>query len=291
MQSKRIVVALVALVVGVAGWYAFRPERLWIDQKVSESLPAAANAAAATEASPAPLLAGAFHTNAHATKGEAAVLQLASGERVLRLTGFETSNGPDVHVYLVAANDVTDDATVAKAGYVDLGSLKGNVGDQNYAIPDGVDLGTHRTVTIWCARFRVNFGSAPLSSAMADAMPSSAAPMAVAEGAFHTNAHETKGTAAIYTLASGERVLRLSQFETSNGPDVHVYLVAAGDVSDDATVKRAGYVDLGSLKGNVGDQNYALPADVDLAAYRTVTIWCARFGVNFGSAPLSSRHS
>ena len=73
---------------------------------------------------------------------------------------------------------------------------------------------------------------------------------------------ETKGLAAVYRLTDGNRVLRLTEFATSNGPDVHVYLVAAGDVQDNATVKRAGFVDLGSIKGNVGDQNYDVPADV-----------------------------
>jgi hypothetical protein len=81
-------------------------------------------------------------------------------------------------------------------------------------------------------------------------------------------------------------VLRFSAFETSNGPDVHVYLVAANDAQDDETVKKAGFVDLGSIKGNIGDQNYELPTDIDLAKYRAVTVWCKRFGVNFATAPL-----
>src|SRR5205085_7274213 len=98
----------------------------------------------------------------------------------------------------------------------------------------------------------------------------------------------TSGAAAVLDLGDGRRVLRLTQFATSNGPDVHVYLVAAGDVTSDGIVKQAGFVDLGSLKGNRGDQNYEIPADVDLAKYRTATIWCKRFGVNFGSAPLSA---
>ena len=49
----------------------------------------------------------------------------------------------------------------------------------------------------------------------------------------------------------------------------------------------AGFVELGPMKGNIGDQNYEIPATVDLASYRTVTIWCKRFSVNFGSAPLA----
>jgi hypothetical protein len=67
-----------------------------------------------------------------------------------------------------------------------------------------------------------------------------------------------------------------------------VYLVAAADVTDDETVKTAGFVELGPMKGNKGDQNYEVPSSVDLASYRSVTIWCKRFSVNFGSAPLST---
>ena len=114
-----------------------------------------------------------------------------------------------------------------------------------------------------------------------------ATPERLVSGQFHTNAHETRGTAAIYLLADGRRVLRLSAFETSNGPDVRVYLVAAADVQDNETVKRAGFVELGPMKGNRGDQNYEVPADLDLSKYHAVTIWCRRFGVNFGTAPLS----
>jgi Electron transfer DM13 len=73
------------------------------------------------------------------------------------------SNGPDVHVYLVAAPDAKDDATVKNAAFVDLGSLKGNIGDQNYDVLDTVDLGNYRAVTIWCKRFSINFGTAPLA--------------------------------------------------------------------------------------------------------------------------------
>ena len=88
-------------------------------------------------------------------------------------------------------------------------------------------------------------------------------------------------------LDDGSRILRLTDFTTSNGPDVRVYLVAASDANDNDTVKRSGFVELGKLKGNDGDQNYDVPADLDLGKYRAVTIWCNRFSVNFATAPLS----
>lgn len=293
MKSRNILATLVLLAVAAVGWYLFRPERLWVNQKVSESLPAQAAAYAPSSTGPENLLMGRFHKGAHETKGVASIYRLADGSRVLRLTEFETSNGPDVHVYLVAAEDATDNATVTTAGFVDLGSIKGNIGDQNYSLPADLDLSKYRAATIWCARFKVNFGTAPLAAAdpsgtAMEAMPAAARPRLTGE--FHKGAHETRGTAGVYDLG-GRQVLRLTNFETSNGPDVHVYLVAAGDATDNATVTSAGYLDLGSLKGNIGDQNYEVPAGTDLSKYRAVTIWCARFKVNFGTAPLAAQNS
>jgi hypothetical protein len=249
----------------------------------------AAEMAAAADGRAAGIVAsGRFHDGAHETMGTATVHHLAGGGRLLRLTDFRTSNGPDVRVYLVAASDVLDDDTVKAAGFVDLGALDGNVGDQNYDIPADVDLERYRSVTIWCRRFAVAFGTAPLVEAGA---PAPAAPAALSAGRFHSVAHETRGLATVYQLPGGERVLRLTDFETSNGPDVRLYLVAADDATDDDTVKNAGFVDVGALEGNVGDQNYELPPDLDLGRYRTVTVWCRRFGVNFGTAPLAAPHS
>ena len=155
-MSNRLKVTLLALIIAGAGaWYAFRPERLFINQKVNEQFPTAS--AAGNQ-----LASGQFHSGAHETKGRATVFQLADGKKTLRLTNFETSNGPDVHVYLVAATDAKDNDSVTKAGFVDLGTLKGNIGDQNYELPANADLAKYRSVTIWCKRFSVNFGTAPL---------------------------------------------------------------------------------------------------------------------------------
>ena len=137
-------------------------------------------------------------------------------------------------------------------------------------------------------------GMAQPTSGMAEspAMPHPAMgaedPETLASGQFHSNAHETRGLATIVRLADGRRLLRLTRFATSNGPDVRVYLVAAADAQDEAGVKAAGFVDLGELKGNIGDQNYEIPADLDLTRYRAVSIWCRRFSVNFGAAPLTA---
>jgi len=107
---------------------------------------------------------GKFHGKVHATSGRATVYQEVDGKLVLRLTNFKTSNGPDVHVILVAAKDAMDDANFLKDNMekVELGKLKGNAGNQSYEIPAGTDLTRFRTVSIYCERFNANFGAAPL---------------------------------------------------------------------------------------------------------------------------------
>jgi hypothetical protein len=107
---------------------------------------------------------GTFHGKVHQTSGRATVYQEADGKLVLRLTNFKTSNGPDVHVILIAAKDADDNANFLKSdtARVELGMLKGNEGDQNYEIPKGTDLSKFQTVSIYCERFNANFGAAPL---------------------------------------------------------------------------------------------------------------------------------
>ncbi|MFE5548199.1 DM13 domain-containing protein [Streptomyces sp. NPDC056534] len=116
-----------------------------------------------------------------------------------------------------------------------------------------------------------------------------AAPVTVAHGTFISHEHATSGAVKIVRLADGSHTLRFEGLETSNGPDLRVRL-------SDAPVKegRAGwfvfdegtYVNLAKLKGNKGDQNYQLPADLDWSAYTSVSIWCDRFDVSFGAASL-----
>jgi hypothetical protein len=110
----------------------------------------------------------------------------------------------------------------------------------------------------------------------------------VETGTFHGKVHMTSGRATIYKEADGRLVLRLTNFKTSNGPDVHVVLIAAKDAADDANflTSKTEKLELGPLKGNEGDQNYDIPAGTDLSRFRTVSIYCERFNANFGAAPL-----
>ena len=144
----------------LTAWYEFRPERLVVNQRVDEAMPGAQSGSSAQ-----PLESGTFYSILHPTQGTATVYQMGDGSRLLRLTSFSTSNGPDVHAYMVAADDAKDVPTVEKAGFVDLGVIKGNIGDQNYTLSSDLDLSKYRAVSIWCKRFSVNFGAAALRPA------------------------------------------------------------------------------------------------------------------------------
>jgi len=151
---KKVAIAVVvALIVGL--WYWFRPDRLFSNVRVDEAMPAVQGVAL-------PLESGTFYTILHPTSGTATIYKMADGTHMLRFTNFHTSNGSDVHVYMVAADDAKDAATVERAGFVDLGVIKGNVGDQNYTLGSDLDLAKYRAVSIWCKRFSVNFGAAAL---------------------------------------------------------------------------------------------------------------------------------
>ena len=173
-MKRSILIILALIVIGVA-WYLFRPERIFINQTVNEEFPAGTSAESVKSGDSATILvSGNFHGVAHETRGVAAIYELPGGQKVLRFSEFETSNGPDVQVYLVAADDANDSETVTKAGFIHIGALKGNIGDQNYDLPSDVDLDKYKAVTVWCRRFGVNFGAAPLAPAPNKGMSSAA---------------------------------------------------------------------------------------------------------------------
>ncbi len=92
--------------------------------------------------------------------------------------------------------------------------------------------------------------------------------------------HNAEGYVKILTLLDGSQILRLEDFRSTNGPDVHLYLSTDKQASN--------FIDLGRLKANNGDQNYQIPIDTDFNKYKYVLIWCQPFSVLFGSAQLSS---
>ena len=99
LSRKKWMLVAAGVPVLVAAWWAFRPEKLWINEKVNEPAPFIST----TEAQP--LSTGRLEGKAHQTSGRATIYKSSDGARYLRLTDFTTSNGPDVHVVLARSND------------------------------------------------------------------------------------------------------------------------------------------------------------------------------------------
>lgn len=166
-------VVLVAAAVAAIAW--FEPHKLFIDEKVNEAAPTVPTSASGsattaltapeptptTEAGPAVVARGEFVSRDHGTSGTASVLDLGGGDRVLRLEDFATENGPDVFVYL-STNPAGGQESVFDDDFVNLGRMKGNIGNQNYPIEPNVDLSRFKSVVIWCDRFNSAFGAADL---------------------------------------------------------------------------------------------------------------------------------
>jgi hypothetical protein len=187
MKNRRLLIQIgiaLAVIIGLpVAWYLLSP--LWINVEVDEDFPTAvpdksvqATQAMSTamaepdkvmqESMPAAemslLSQGSFYNIIHVGSGQAVVYQLADGSRILRLQEFEVDNGPELHVYLVPMDPVPNSIGVEIPSSVDLGALKGNIGEQNYEIPADLDLSQFKSVVIWCQPFRVPFIAAPLTT-------------------------------------------------------------------------------------------------------------------------------
>lgn len=177
MKRVLVVVAVAALAVGL---YLFEPWRLLTSSTVDEALPvseppigtatpgSSPSDTAAAPTVPAPvrdrlLAQGEFEDAEHSTSGAAKILQLADGRRFLRLEKLATSDGPDLHVWISDQPSGGDWGSYDDGRYIRLGDLKATNGNQNYEIPAEADLGDLTSVVIWCDRFNVAFGTAPVA--------------------------------------------------------------------------------------------------------------------------------
>lgn len=132
--------------------------------------------------------------------------------------------------------------------------------------------------------------TSPSSTAGRDEVATTTAPpqpVDLATGSFVSIDHSARGTVRVLDLADGRRFVRFEDFETENGPDLFVYLSTNPAAGPEAAFDDE-YVNLGRLQGNIGDQNYELPADIDPAAYASVVVWCDRFDSAFGAADLAT---
>ena len=128
-----------------------------------------------------------------------------------------------------------------------------------------------------------------VQSKMAEVAGQMGEPTQVASGSFKDADafHQGSGQAVIYSAPGGGHLLRLEDLDVTNGPALHVILSTHEDPTRGDEVKLPGYADLGPLKGNRGNQNYTIPADVDVSAIRSVVIYCKPFSVVFSVATLS----
>ena len=164
--------AIVAIGIAVFVLVWFQPQKLWIDERVSEAVPGAAAPpvsesesmpSSAVSVAPREVATGSFVSREHHTAGTARVLVLTDGRRVVRLEALDTSNGPDLYVYL-SSNRADGPEGAFDDEYVSLGRLKANQGDQNYELPADAAIDRLATVVIWCDRFNAVFGAADLVS-------------------------------------------------------------------------------------------------------------------------------
>ena len=162
---------MLLLVLGIAGLLFglayFQPQKLFLNERRNDPPPVVGvtglAGTAQTRAADRILLSGQLRSLEHRSSGRVVLIALADDSRILRFEQLETSNGPDLHVYLSAVP-----ASSSWYGYdrdfVDLGSLKGNEGNQNYLVPASVDLSRYGTAVIWCKRFSIGFAVASLAA-------------------------------------------------------------------------------------------------------------------------------
>jgi hypothetical protein len=177
MKRRLLIIGAILVVAGLTVAVAlFKPWLLFVDVRVDDALPTLTQPTASAEptdmattepAPPEPVLlsSGTFISHEHTTSGTVSIVEQADGSRVLAIAGLDTSNGPDVHVWL-SASDVVEGFegwfVAGGAPYLDLGLIKGNIGDQVYEIPADADLSLYRSVSLWCVQFSVSFGAAQL---------------------------------------------------------------------------------------------------------------------------------
>jgi hypothetical protein len=157
--TRRTVSSALALIVLFGLWYAFRPEKLFVNKRVAEPQPPALGQLT-------PLYTGSFQSDARETRGRATVYQTPNHSRVLKLSNFVTSNGPVLEVILLNGSSVANgqDFTAGSDNNRDLGELRGDQGEQSYALSADVDLNRFNTVAIYSHSLHVVFGMAKLEA-------------------------------------------------------------------------------------------------------------------------------
>lgn len=269
MRINKKLLATIAVPVLLGGWALFRPELIFVNKTVDEKLPVSA----ASTQTLSQLAVGSFTSQAHETKGTAEIVRIGD-KTYLQLKNFSTSNGPDVRVYLTSGGNPGKES-------LSLGSLKGNIGTQNYELPKTYDPTTHQAVSIWCERFAVGFGLAALKQSdqtQSMASPSvqsvsySASLVSKTEVTFGKTAGDSrfKGSAALLE-ENGKRWAEVRFDKFAAGHELRLVkkeTLAAGEFP------KAEFVPLTAPKKDGSRQISRTPLDkkIDLWLYRSIGI-------------------
>jgi hypothetical protein len=159
LARRKVVVpvAVVVVVLAALALWAFQPWKLFTSSTVNEQL-------VSSQGTNTLVGKGAFRSLAHPTSGQAEVVKTPDGKAVVQLRDFSTSDGPAVHIWLTDKAQDAGDSAFGKDGYIDLGSLKATKGNEVYDVPAGTDVSKYKSVLIWCDRFAVGFGVAPITA-------------------------------------------------------------------------------------------------------------------------------
>jgi hypothetical protein len=268
MATKKQIIGIAVAGAAVLGWAAFRPELLFVNKTVNEKLPTMGNEKAHEIAS------GMFSSEAHETKGSATLVKVGN-KSYLRLSAFSTSNGPDVRVYLLKEGQqpTSDDV-------LDLGSIKGNQGDQNYELPTDVTLTGNENVSIWCKRFSVGFGTAKLHSKAKPTASSSSSAFSFIplDAGFGSDITVTSGKfggdsgfagSASIVESNGTRNLKV-QFSKIKDGKFTMKLLKKESLKIGAFDAITPSVDLGSPQK--GTKNIPISKEIDAWLYRSVAV-------------------
>ena len=246
----KVIIALLAVAMGIFAIAYFEPHKLWIDQEVNEDFPAPVAVATTTTTSEAtPVTAAPTTTSSPAT------------------------TAPDEP----ATTTTLDVAETSQAENPERGFSPASEEEkeQSPATTTSTTIAPTTTTT-----------TVPPTTTTTTTVPEG--PVLLSSSEWISIGHPGTGTVLVYRQPDGSHVIRFEDLEVSNGPDLLVILSAAPLVNDRAAYSAAEYLSLGDLKGNKGNQNYEVPAEINLGDYQTVAIWCRRFNYTFNAADLHS---
>ncbi len=161
---KKLVLAVITAILVLLGVFYFRFQTYFIENRVSEEMPSMATDSRQPVLQESTILKQGDFVDAdffHKGSGKAYIIEYSDNKKILRFENFETINGPDLYVYL-SKNAALSGDLKSLGDFLDLGRLKGNIGNQNYELPQDIPIDEYQSAVIWCKKFGVLFPYAVL---------------------------------------------------------------------------------------------------------------------------------